>query len=369
MLYWTIKSLISEKVGVIAAGIGVMLALVLALYLDAVFRGEARQIVAFIERMPGEVWVLQDGVENLHMSSSSLSDDTIAEVRQVPGVRSVLPIVYGSATYGEKGRERVSYVVGIPSDVAIRDRLREATGWPMPEGESFVLPEQIGKDLELKIGDTIRVGKRRHSISAFSEGAFSMANPLMFMDESHARRVTDVLNGASLLLVQPEPGVSPFELVRRINAASTHVRAVTREQLRQNDYVLALQMGGALLAMFAIIATVVSTLIVAFSAYAFVAARTGELAVAKALGAPRHQLLGSALLQTFVVALLGCVLAIGIIGPIGAALSRYVPQVAVDFSYITALRLSALVVVVAVVSALIPALYVAKVDPALVFKG
>jgi putative ABC transport system permease protein len=303
------------------------------------------------------------------MSRTSLSDDAIAEVRQVPGVRSAIPIVYGNATYGDVANERVSYAVGIPRDPVLREYLGKATGWPMPEGESLVLPEPIAKDLGLKIGDLMRVGRTRHRVSAFSKGAFSMANPLMFMDEMHARRVVDVLNGASLVLVEPEAGVSAAELVKRINAASTRVRAITREELRQNDYILALQMGGALLAMFALISTTVSALIVAFSAYAFVAARTGELAVAKALGASQRQLLASAILQTLIVALLGCVLATMIIGPMGAALARYAPQVAVAFSYATALRLSTVMMVVAIGAALIPAMYVLKVDPALVFKG
>jgi ABC-type antimicrobial peptide transport system permease subunit len=159
------------------------------------------------------------------------------------------------------------------------------------------------------------------------------------------------------------------DLAKRIEAESDKVRALTREQLRGNDYVLALQMGGALIGMLTIIATVVSALIVSFTAYAFVSARTGELAVAKALGAPQRQLLAAAFLQTSVVAAVGCVLAVAVIGPMEAVLTAWVPGVAVDFSYGTALRLSGATVAVAVAAALVPAFYVLRVDPALVFKG
>jgi ABC-type antimicrobial peptide transport system permease subunit len=189
------------------------------------------------------------------------------------------------------------------------------------------------------------------------------------MDERHARRELDLADGASFLLVEPEAGISPAALAARIEAASTKVRALTRDQLRANDYALALQMGGALIGMLSIIATVVSAFIVVFTAYAFVSARTGELAVAKALGAPQRQLLASAVLQTSIVALIGCAMAVAVIGPMQNVLTALVPDVAVDFSFRTAFRLSAVTIVVAIAAALIPAFYVLKVDPALVFKG
>jgi len=354
---------------VAAAVAGIALALILALYLDAVFRGEAKQIVVFIERMPGEVWVLQDGVRNLHMARSRLSDDTLAEVARVPGVRSATPLVYGDVTVGDPAHERSAYLVGVPADPALRARWRRATRWAMPADGGVVLPEPIAKESKLNLGDKIRVGDNSYTISALSQDTFSMANPLVFMSERDARRELDVSDGASLLLVEPEPGTDAATLAARINAASENARALTRQQLRANDYTLALEMGGALIGMLSIMATAVSVLIVTFTAYAFVSARTRELAVAKALGAPRGQLLASAVVQTSVVALLGAALAAVLMAPMQAVLTAWVPDVAVDFSYRTALRLSSATMVVAVAAALVPAFYVLKVDPALVFKG
>ena len=76
----------------------------------------------------------------------------------------------------------------------------------------------------------------------------------------------------------------------------------------------------------------------------------------------------SAMLQTGLVALLGVILAIGAIAPMQAMLSAWVPNVAVDFSYFSALRLGAITLIIAQLAALVPAIYVQKVDPALVFN-
>jgi len=368
MLYWTFKSLMAEKASVAAAAAGIALALILALYLDAVFRGEAKQIVVFIERMPASVWVLQDGVRNLHMARSRLSDNTLADVARVPGIRSATPVVYGDVSVGDPSHERSAYLVGVPADPALRARWTRVTGWPMPAG-GVVVPDTIAKEANLKIGDQIRVGDASYAISALSQDTFSMANPLIFMEERDARRELDVGDGTSLVLVEPEAGIDPAALADRINSESDKVRALTRPALRANDYTLALQMGGALIGMLSLMATAVSVLIVTFTAYAFVSARTRELAVAKALGAPRRQLFAAAVVQTSIVALIGAVLAVVLMAPMQAALATWVPDVAVDLSYATALKLSATTMVVAIAAALVPAFYVLKVDPALVFKG
>lgn len=369
MLYWTVKSLLSEPMSVLSAALGIALALILALYLDAVFRGEAGQIVAFIERTPGDVWVLQKGVEDLHMARSVVSENAIAQVRRVTGVESVVRMVYRDALIGEKGRERLSYVAGIPADPDTRRRWEAATGWTAPAPGGVVMPAPMARGAGLRIGDKVRIGEASFTVTGVSSGTFSMANPLVFMDERDARRQFGLGDGANILLVRASSGISAAQLAARIEAESDDVRALPRDQLARNDYRLALEMGGALIAMMSLMGTAVAALIVTFTAYAFVSARVAELAVAKALGAPRHQLILSAMLQTGLVTLLGVALTLGVIGPMEAALSAWVPDVAVDFSLAVALKLGAATLLTAEVAALVPAMYLQTVDPALVFQG
>lgn len=369
MLYWTLRSLLAERTSVAAATIGIALALLLALYLDAVFRGEAGQIVTFIERTPGDVWVLQKGVENLHMTRSIVTENAIADVKRVKGVARVARYIYRASSVGEPGKEKIAYVVGIPDDVDIRRRWQEATSWRTPEAGNVILPEPMLRALDLHIGEKVRVGDASYIIGGVSRGAFSMANPLIFIDERDARRQFDAGDGASILLVDTEPGVDPRMLAARIESEADDVRALPRGFLISNDFQLALEMGGALIGMMSLIGTTVATLIIVFTAYAFISDRTAELAVAKALGAPLHQLLLSAMLQTGLVALAGAMLAFAVTGPMEFILTRWVPDVAVDFSSLAALRLGLAVVVVSELAALVPTLYVLRVDAALVFRA
>lgn len=354
---------------VFAAAAGIALALILALYLDAVFRGEAANIVTFVERTPGDVWVLQKGVDNLHMSVSAISENTIVDVKRADGVRRTTRLVYRPSSIGKRGEEIVAYVVGVPEDPGVQKLWSDAAGWPAPVQGSVILPEPMLRAKYLRIGGDVRVGDRNFRIAGVSQGTFSMANPLVFVHERDARALFDIGDGASVLLVEAVAGVDPAALAARIEAETDSVRALPRSRLVDNDYDLAMQMGGALIGMLSLVGMGVSLLIIAFSVYAFVSARTAEFAVVKALGARRIHLVLSALLETGTVAVLGGLLALGAIGPLELALTDWVPQVAVDFSPAFALKLVAVMIVAAEVTALVPLGYVLRVDPAMVFKG
>jgi putative ABC transport system permease protein len=369
MLRWTLKSLWQERVSVTAGAVGIALALLLGIYLDAVFRGEADQIAAFVERTDADVWVLQKGVKNLHMTRTQVTEDSIARIAATPGVARLTRLVYRVGLMGERGAERIVYVVGVPENV-------EATGlWTgtataqVPAPGQAIVPAALARQSGLRRGDTIRIRDRRFTISGLSSGTFSMANPLVFIGEADARDLFDAGDGASTLLIKAAPGISSAALADALRAADDGIVALTQTELHDNDHRLALEMGGALIALMGAIGTGVAILIVAFTALAFVGHRVPELAVAKALGARWPALVGSALLQTALVALLGAGLALAAVAPMDAALSRFVPEVAVHFSWVTALQLGAVTTTVALLSALLPAWLVLRVDPALVFRG
>ncbi len=369
MIYWTFRSLFSQPMNLIGAAIGIALALILGLFLDAVFRGEANQILTFVEKSPAEVWVLEKGVANLHMSRSTISQQAVNELEKIDGVKTIMPILYRDILLGPKGEELFAYAAGIPSDITTRQSWEQATGWSAPKAGFITIPKPMSKGNKYQIGDKISLSGVNYIISGYSKGTFSMANPLVFIDENDARKQFALNQGANLVLIQPQAGISAEQLVNNIEQQGLDVNALTRKQLMKNDYSVALDMGGALIAMMAMIGTIVAGLIVAFTAYSFVSSKIGELAVVKALGAPQIQLLSSAIIQTSLVALFGVILALIAIFPIEAALSAWAPSVAVQFSFITALKLGLATLIAAQLAALIPAFYVQQIDPASAFDA
>lgn len=368
MFGWVLNSLWHERTSVMASALGIALAMLLALYLDAVFRGEADQIVQFIERAPGEVWVLQDGVRNLHMNRSTLSEQHIADVQRIDGVAKVQPVLYRDVLVGPDATQRIAYLVGIPPGGTDLGPWSLAAGQSTPEAGEVIIPEPLARSEGLKLGDSIRVEGQQMRVVGLSRETFSMANPFLFATEADARELLDRGDGANLLLVTPTTGTDAIALAARIRTALDNVQVLTRPELEVGDRELAMQMGGALIGLMAVIGLLVNLLIVSFAAFVFLSNRQREMAVSRAIGARPWMLVGSAVLFCLVLAFIGCLLA-GVVIPVSSyALGRWVPEVAVHFSLEIYLQTAGATLAMSAIAALPPALRVLRLDPALVFN-
>ncbi|VAW03687.1 hypothetical protein MNBD_ALPHA05-652, partial [hydrothermal vent metagenome] len=94
MFKWTFKGLLAEPVHLFSSASAVGAAFALVLFFEAVFAGESRQIVEYIQRTDPTVWVMQKGVSNMHMASSFVWDWKADSVEAVDGVSKVTPILY-----------------------------------------------------------------------------------------------------------------------------------------------------------------------------------------------------------------------------------------------------------------------------------
>ncbi len=368
MLGWVLHSLWHERVSVLASALGIALAMLLSLYLDAVFRGEADQIVQFIERAPGEVWILQDGARNLHMNRSALSAQQIADVQRVEGVATVRPLLYRDVLVGPDATQRIAYLVGIPAGATDIGPWSLAAGQSVPKAGEIVIPAPLARSEGLELGDTIRVEGRQMRVVGLSRETFSMANPFLFATETDARALLDRDDGANLMLVTPAEGLDATTLAEHIRASLENVQVLTRAELESSDRALAMQMGGALIGLMAVIGLIVNLLIVSFAAFVFLSNRQREMAVSRAIGAPPWMLVGSAILFCLALSLFGCLLAGAAIPASSYALGRWVPEVAVRFSAEVFLQTAAGTLAMSALAALPPALRIVHVDPALVFN-
>jgi hypothetical protein len=94
MWRWTFKSLVASPLTLAMSIAAAACAMLLAILFEAIYAGEAKQVVAYLENADADVWVMQGGVSNMHMATSYLSDWKAHEVRDVDGVASVESILY-----------------------------------------------------------------------------------------------------------------------------------------------------------------------------------------------------------------------------------------------------------------------------------
>ncbi|HZR81903.1 MAG TPA: ABC transporter permease [Candidatus Binatia bacterium] len=369
ILRWTLRNVFADRGSLLAATGGIAVSLLLVLVLDGMFAGEAERIVSFLRDSGADVWVMQPGVANVHMASSLVRAELAKEVATVPGVASVTPILYVSAFVKAGGREWFSYVVGRRRDdeLAAPRRLVAGVASALP-GEA-ILPDVVAAESGVGIGDRISFLGRDFRVSGITAGTYSMANSVTFASYEDLADLLASPDGASYLLVRAAAGVSPERLAERIDGAVKDVDALPIAELVDRDRRLALQMGVDVIRVMTWIGALVAAVVVAFTVYSAVASRARELAVAKSLGAPGRSLLGAVVVHALLLLALGYAAACAIAIALRAVVERALPQIAIRYTTSTLAIVAVAATALALCAALVPARRVARVDPALVFRG
>ena len=368
MIRWALTSMLAERAAVLASCAGVATALVLVIVIQAVFAGESKQIVLYLEESGADVWVMQEGVSNVHMATSVVSRAEVSDVRRIAGVSALVPLHYVNATVQSEGSPSwFAYVVAAPAGSDMGGAWRMHSGSPIPAEGEVVVPAVMAARDDIAIGDALTVAGRQLGVVGFSEGTFSMANSLVFAHRADAIAIAGA-GSPNYLLLRAEPGVSPAELAAAVNTEVEGVFAIDRANLVENDRRIALQMGGELILIMLFIGGAVAMLIITWTVSSFVARHSRELAVAKAVGARPGQIVAAVLIQTAVVAVTGYLGAIAVALVLTPVLGLAAPEVIVSVETSNLVQVGALCLAVSSLAAVLPAYRILRLDPAQVFS-
>ena len=241
-----IKDLFSERAQLFVSLGGVAAAIVLVLFLQGIVEGSAEQLVAYVARADADVWVMQEGVSNMHMASSTLPRRLEATLRSAPGVKDTTPILYASGFVEAGGQRWLSYIVGVPQGAPRGGPWAMARSVETPGTGQAVVPEALARKAGADIGETVHIMGREFQVVGLSNGTFSMANSVTFVSYADMESMLASPGAVSYLLVKAGPGVSPAALAERIRQAAPGVNAMPRDAFVESDRSMARQMGADL---------------------------------------------------------------------------------------------------------------------------
>jgi putative ABC transport system permease protein len=192
--------------------------------------------------------------------------------------------------------------------------------------------------------------------------------PLAFTTRRTANAVRRQSRTANFFLVRPDPGVAPEALAERIDREVSGVSALTGTEVAANDRRLfATAFNGILLPM-VVIAFAVAILVVGLSVYTSTAERGREYATLKALGLRRWALFRLVGVQAAALAFAGT--ALGTLLGFAAArgVSAIAPKYLIAIGSGTVALVAGSAFAMAIVAALLPARFLARIDPATAFR-
>ena len=360
------RQLLSEPAKLAVTVVAVAAAVALVLLLSGLRRGIAEQVTLYLDHQ-APVLVAQQGARDFLSQTSVLPETLARTLERVPGVAAATPISQQFAMLTLHDRHVRALLIGYdPGEAGGPWRL--TSGRPPREADELVLDRVLASEHGLQIGSTLEYRGARIRVVGLSSGTSGFMMPLAFATRETVNSFSHQPGSANFFLVRPDRGVAPGTLARRIDRAVPEVSALTRAKVAANDRNLfSAAFSGILFPMVAI-AFAVAILVIGLAVYSSTAERSREYATLKALGLRQWALVR--LVGTHAAALALAGTALGVL--LGFAAARGVATLAPK--YLIAISAESVAVVaasafaMALVASLLPAHFLARLDPATAFR-
>ncbi|MFD2765127.1 ABC transporter permease [Micromonospora eburnea] len=391
----TLKSLLARKVRLVLSGLAVVLGVMfvsgafvltdtLGRTFDAIFADAYQGVDVNVAAKPKIAVSEMEGEQ----TATPLPAATVDKVRAVPGVASATGVVAadGAQLIGSNGKVVAS--LGPPqlgeNWTGESEQLTLREGHDPRADDEIVINQGLATAAKVKLGDRVGVltpiaPKQEFTIVGifgYSGGRDSVGgtNEIMFTTPTAQRLMLGEADTFSSVTVTAASGVSDESLRDAVAAALGDGYVVkTGEQLSTEaaqGFKEALSFFNRILLGFAAVALLVGTFLILNTFSIIVAQRTRELALMRAVGASRRQIIGSVVLEAIAVGLIASVFGLAAGVGIGALLAWLFGNLAGGLSLAgigvpaaAVIGAFAVGLVITVVAALLPALRASRIPP------
>jgi len=361
------RNLLAEKGRLAISVAGVAFAVLLTLLVLSLYRGWS-SVGKLIERLPGDVWIAQQGTSGPFNSSSYLTGGLEDKLAGISGVQLVLPVYAREMSFDHKGKElRVFFMAldapaGAPLSQDVRERFLPAEG-------DVNLDTVFADEAGVGVGDTLDVQGRALRVARISAGGNAALTQFAFLNAEDARQIFGVPGVVTFYLLTTSAGAE----VNAIEAAAKEV--VPKSEARTSEEFAGqisktvekgfLPVVGVLVGL----GIVVGGAVIGLTTYTATIEKSRDFGVLKALGASGAYLYRIVITQSLIVGVLGSLL--GVIASAIAAdlIQRSIPEFLTEFWWTDAALVVGGALAMAVVASFVPVRRINGIDPAMVFRA
>lgn len=376
MLRLAYRNLFQSKARLLISVGGVALALMLILALDAILTGVEVRVSAYIDNSGADVFVAQKDVRNMHMASSSLPASVVDQVKAVGGVELASPVLYVTnvvESEKEGGEQALVYVIGLPADARLGGPWRVLEGAAVPSSGEVIIDRSVADRLKAQLGSEVKVLGRLLRVAGLAGDTSSLTNSITFISMDDFRKALGRGQGlesqvVSFVLVKARQGQNAEDLARRIEAQIGGVTAQTRQEFARQERVVVRDMSTDIVTIMNLIGFVIGLAVMALTVYTATLARRAEYGALKALGARNGHLYRTVLAQALYSVGLGLALGLAFTLALTAVVPPLVSSLYLQLSSESVLKAGVASLVIAGLSAIVPIIQIARLDPAVVFR-
>jgi putative ABC transport system permease protein len=368
MNYLAWRNLLQSRTQFILGLGGVALALLLMLSLDALLAGSEEDLVAYIEQSGADIFVSQEGVKNMHMASSAITWRDMRLAEHADGVVSASPILYATGLVKTNEADILSYVIGFDPDESLGGPTEIVAGTAVVASEEVILDEAIARSQKLELGNEVEIMGQTFTIVGFTRGLTNIVNSISFIHIEEFQRLRgDAVISYALLDVAA--GRDSERVAEEINARNDHVMALSTTDFSREERQIIKDMSIEILNIMNLSGFLIGLAVTALTLYTGTLRKRQEYGVLKAIGAKNRHLYTVVAVQAALSLVLGFVVAISLVWLLGWLVPLVVPGMGLALTRTGVMRVLIASLVIGIVSALVPAWQLARLDPAQVFRG
>ncbi len=379
MFHLALKMLMGDRAKYIMLVGGLTFATLLMTQQNAVFQGLLSWTTSHLRNMRAAIWVVEAHVESAN-ETKPLRDTDVNRVRSVTGVDFAVPLFQGILrAKTASGADKQVMLIGLhgatlfgrPPQMLAGDLALLRLPNTVVIDELGVQRLSQGRSKPIAIGDTFEINDREARIVGIcrTERHF-FGYPYVFSSYDQALQFAPRQRKMlSAILVQPKPGLDAAEVARRIGA-ETGMRAFTSDEFTQVTVDYIWKTTGIPISFLTtiILGFIVGVAVSGQTFYSFVLENLRHLGALKAMGASTWLLARMLLLQAFTVGLIGYGMGLGLTALFGF-LVLPVGQPPFLLQPSSLLLTGGALIVICSFAALLGIIKVARLEPAIVFRG
>lgn len=347
---------------------GVTLAILLMLSLDALLAGTEKDLVAYIEQSGADIFLAQEGVKNMHMTSSAITMGDLRLAEKSEGVVSASPILFASSVLKAGESEVLSYIIGFDPEERLGGPRRVKAGTNQLARNEIIIDQAVARNQDLSLGDGVEIFGREFTITGITQGLTNIVNSVTFI---HLDDFQSLRGGASISygLLEVKAGSAVEEVTEAIMAGNGNVLALAKADFSREERQIITDMSVEILNIMNWSGLLIGLAVTALTLYTNTLRKRQEYGVLKAVGARNGYLYGVVIIQSFLSLSLGFLGAAGLVWLLGYILPLVAQGINMTLTTTGITRVLVLSLGIGIMSALAPAWQLSRLDPAQVFRG
>jgi len=369
MISFAAKNLSAERMRLAISVGGVALAVMLIVLLRGLFVAYENKVSGYFERIPAQVWVMQQGTADFFHSYSIVPDSERDRIAGIPGVAAVYPYLARQVGFMLHDQQSLLYLVGFDPSAPVTGPARMVSGSAQPSEDGIIVDEVFARKHGVHLGEELVVNGTTLHVTGISNGGDMVMFQYGYVSIPTARRVLGMPDVDNALLVQLAPEADARDVGTRIAAFSPRLlvrdtaAVVAVNQRVITDSFL------PVITVLLVIGFAVGVAVIGLTIYSAVLEKRREYGVIKALGARADQLVVVIATQAMLAAIIGYAVGIGLAMAARAAAARWVPAFVSQIVPADLLWIAGATAAMAVLASAIPLLRIARIDPAEVFRS